>query len=70
VRYLNAFAKFWYDFIIGDDWKIAVVVVCALALTVLALTTHLVSGHAVTVVGAALLLAAFALSLVLDTRGH
>ncbi|MDA0711524.1 MAG: hypothetical protein O3B73_15095 [bacterium] len=33
MRYILGFAKFWYDFIVGDDWTIAVAVVAALALT-------------------------------------
>lgn len=35
MRYLGAFLRFWYDFIIGDDWVIAVGVVAALGLTAL-----------------------------------
>ncbi len=30
---LKAFGAFWYDFIVGDDWRVAVAVVAALALT-------------------------------------
>jgi hypothetical protein len=30
---LRAFAKFWYDFVVGDDWSVAVGVVLMLALT-------------------------------------
>jgi hypothetical protein len=30
---LRAFGSFWYDFIVGDDWQIAVGVVAALGLT-------------------------------------
>jgi hypothetical protein len=30
---LKAFARFWYDFFIGDDWTVAVGVVLALAAT-------------------------------------
>lgn len=30
---LAAFALFWWDFIVGDDWKIAAGVVVALAVT-------------------------------------
>lgn len=30
---LRAFASFWYDFLIGDDWRVAVGVVIALAVT-------------------------------------
>jgi hypothetical protein len=33
MSYLRAFLRFWYDFIIGDDWVIAVGVVAALGLT-------------------------------------
>lgn len=35
VSRLKAFAAFWYDFVIGDDWRVAVGVVLALALTYL-----------------------------------
>jgi hypothetical protein len=30
---MRAFAAFWYDFVIGDDWLIAVGVVIGLAVT-------------------------------------
>jgi len=30
---LRAFGAFWYDFVVGDDWRVAVVVVVALAAT-------------------------------------
>jgi hypothetical protein len=23
VRYLRTFARFWWDFIVGDDWRLA-----------------------------------------------
>jgi phage shock protein PspC (stress-responsive transcriptional regulator) len=32
-RRISAFASFWYDFIIGDDWLTAAGVVAGLALT-------------------------------------
>ena len=35
MSYVRAFLRFWYDFIIGDDWVIAAGVVGALALTAL-----------------------------------
>ena len=31
--WLRSFGAFWYDFVIGDDWRGAAVVVLALALT-------------------------------------
>jgi hypothetical protein len=33
VTRLRAFLRFWYDFIVGDDWRVALAVVAALALT-------------------------------------
>ncbi|MFC1418427.1 hypothetical protein [Streptacidiphilus cavernicola] len=35
---IRAFAAFWYDFVVGDDWRIALGVVLALAAT--AALTH------------------------------
>ena len=35
VRRLRSIGAFWYDFVVGDDWRVAVVVVAALALTAL-----------------------------------
>ncbi len=36
MRYLVDFARFWYDFIVGDDWTVALGVLVALV-TILAL---------------------------------
>jgi hypothetical protein len=33
IRGLRAFGGFWYDFVVGDDWRVAVAVVVALAVT-------------------------------------
>lgn len=30
---LRAFGMFWYDFVIGDDWRVAIGVVVAFAVT-------------------------------------
>ena len=35
MRALKSFGKFWYNFVIGDDWHIAAIVVIALAVTAL-----------------------------------
>jgi hypothetical protein len=67
MRFLVGFGRFWYDFVIGDDWKIAAAVV-----TVLVVGALLVAGG---VVGALLppllalgLGAAFAVSMAVDVR--
>ena len=39
VRGLRSFALFWWDFIVGDDWRIAAGVVLALAGTAAIATT-------------------------------
>ena len=33
MRYIVSFAKFWYDFIIGDDWTIAAFIAAAVGAT-------------------------------------
>jgi hypothetical protein len=33
MRHVKAFGAFWYDFIIGDDWQVAALVVIGLAVT-------------------------------------
>ena len=35
MGYIIAFLKFWYDFIIGDDWTIAASIAVAVAVTFL-----------------------------------
>ena len=39
MKWVGSFARFWYDFIVGDDWTIAVAVVLAVAFTT-ALSHH------------------------------
>jgi hypothetical protein len=35
MRYIVAFLRFWYDFIVGDDWRVAAGVAAGLAATAL-----------------------------------
>ena len=32
MKHIQTFGKFWYDFIIGDDWRVALGVTTAIAL--------------------------------------
>jgi hypothetical protein len=41
LNLVTGFAKFWYDFIVGDDWAIAAAV--ALTLVILVLIAHRVA---------------------------
>jgi hypothetical protein len=36
MTWLSRFGRFWYDFVVGDDWRVAVVVIVAVAATVAA----------------------------------
>ncbi len=42
MNFLVRFGAFWYDFIVGDDWTVAVGVVVALAITALFSQMHIV----------------------------
>jgi hypothetical protein len=33
MKYIGAFFRFWWDFIVGDDWRVAAGLAVALALT-------------------------------------
>ena len=68
MKYLKAFGQFWYDFIIGDDWKIAVAVVTTLAVLVIAMLSGALNDTALTLIGGALILTAFTISLTIDVH--
>lgn len=40
MRYIGAFVRFWYDFIVGDDWTVAVSVVASLGIAALLVQRH------------------------------
>lgn len=44
MKHVKAFGAFWYDFIVGDDWHVAVLIVAGLALT--AVLTHVAKVNA------------------------
>jgi hypothetical protein len=67
MRFLKGFVRFWYDFIVGDDWKIAVAVVSALAVVLIALLAGL-GGTATAVLGGVLLVGFFVIGVVVDVR--
>ena len=68
MKYLKAFGRFWYEFIVGDDPKIAIAIVVALALTAGALAVGLFGDTGLVLLGGILIVAAFAISLLIDTR--
>jgi hypothetical protein len=68
MKAVCAFGRFWYEFIVGDDWKIAVGVVIALAVTVGVLKSGAIGAGLLCVLGAAFVAGAFAVSLAIDVR--
>ena len=49
------FFRFWYDFIVGDDWTVAAAVVAALIVTALLSGAHIVSWWLLPIVVIAIL---------------
>jgi len=39
MKWLQRFVRFWWDFVVGDDWRVAAGIVLALGLTALLATT-------------------------------
>jgi len=68
MRFIRGFGQFWYDFIIGDDWKIAAAVVTGLVVIYLAMTVVGLSDAWVAVVGCLAIMGLFVVSLAVDVR--
>jgi hypothetical protein len=47
VRFLRGFGRFWWDFIVGDDWRIAAGVVVVLTAGALLVANTTVSDTAI-----------------------
>jgi hypothetical protein len=68
MRFLKSFGQFWYDFVIGDDWKISVAVVIALTFTTVLLLSGALSDHAVAVLGGVAVVVGFCVTMAIDVR--
>ena len=68
MRFIRGFGRFWWDFVVGDEWRIAAGVVAVLAAGAVAVAAEWFTGSAI-VVAVALGIAAVAiLSIVLPAR--
>lgn len=68
MRVLKSIGQFLYDFIIGDEWKIAAAVVFASVVVGLLVITGALSGTALAVVATSLYLLTFTAAVLIDVR--
>jgi hypothetical protein len=65
---LKGFFRFWYDFLVGDDWTIACGVVVVLAAGATVVRWFGFDSHVLTVVLALVVMGLFAVSLLTSGR--
>jgi hypothetical protein len=68
VRLLRGFGRFWYDFIIGDDWRIALGVTVVLAAGAVLVATDAVDHSVLTAVVALGIVSVVTASIVAGAR--
>jgi hypothetical protein len=68
MSFLRAFGLFWYDFVIGDDWKIAAYVVATLAIVAVLAVNDVMSDGAMVILGTVLTMVFFVLGVRRDAR--
>ena len=70
MAFVKGFGRFWYDFIVGDDWKIAAAIITVLAIAALLVANDAFADTWLVVFGAAGIVVGFVTSLLLDVRMH
>jgi hypothetical protein len=70
VRYAAAFGRFWWDFIVGDEWRFAVIVGVGAAVGGLAASGRQARGGVIAVVVAAWVMLAVATVILRSGRGR
>jgi hypothetical protein len=68
MAFLKGFVDFWYDFLIGDDWKIAATVAAVLAVGAVVVASGGYNAHVLTALLALGVAAAFTVTLLIDVR--
>ncbi len=68
MRFVKGFFQFWYDFLIGDDWKIAAAVLVVLSVGAVIVRNFDYDSGVLTALLALGLGAAFTTSLLIDVR--
>jgi hypothetical protein len=68
MRFVRGFGRFWFDFVVGDDWRIALGVVLVLGLGALLVAIDVVGTTVLMPLLAAAIVAVVAASIVLGAR--
>jgi hypothetical protein len=68
MRFARGFLRFWYDFLVGDDWKIAAAVGVVRALGAGIVLSGSYDDHVLTALLALGVAAAFTTALLIDVR--
>ena len=63
MKFITSFGRFWWDFIVGDEWRIAAGVVASLTVGAILVAETEVSDTLVSVVVAAAIIAVVAVSI-------
>ena len=71
MNVVKGIGRFWYDFVIGDDWKVAAAVVSVLSLGAILTAAEIgVDGSLLVPLLAGGIAVAFAISLLVDVLSH
>lgn len=68
MRFVIGFFRFWYDFIVGDDWRIALMVVISLTVGAVLMSTETLEPGAIAIVCGILIAAGLIASLARELR--
>jgi hypothetical protein len=63
VRFVIGFGRFWWDFIVGDEWRIAAGVVSSLGVGAILVSTTAVSDALISILVTAAIIAAVTVSI-------
>jgi hypothetical protein len=67
MNFLRGFGQFWYDFIVGDDWKLAAVVALVVAIGAALVAAGYAGTLLVVLLGIGLAVA-FTLAMIVDVQ--
>jgi len=68
MKFIKGFGAFWYDFLIGDDWKIAAAIATVLAAGAIVVASADYNEGVLTAVLAVCVAVAFTIALLIDVR--